>query len=882
MAAAPPALQIWVANPVGMTPDQPVLLPAECLVVTRTPCLPWAPAAAAAGGLARVSLPTWQLVYALGSKLQVSRVPADLAAARDIAPYQVGFAPPLWLRYLQVLVDSRLFEKPLFHDVNVLRSAVADLTLTTPAEALIEAAHWRAGEPLAAPAAGAAPPPVQLNFLSRISVVELEVSGSAPWADMSRLVGLLGACRTRAARNALGSPARRSATILRDFIVKYFHADRADDESIASHLKRLLASSRLPALFLPATLDEVELREALCDGALYHESADARRRVEETRLYVAQPRLGQIDRHVLSKTADPGTAISLLRRAVGLLPAGSRRPSATDPLADWVEALEGEFYRRRYALDTYAAKDRATPNSVIEDALAELVDGGPGVPAQDPVAGRPAVPLPSEDALRAFIDGRAAQELVVVLDGADVNTLDGRLAVFGRAFAGDCRLAARMLLYGERALAPKHSLLGRLFELRPYLDEYFTKLAVVDLTTGAVPGVLRKVRITGPSGKETAFLDNFLAHQLEHMDMLGDFETPGMLYVHSFRDSSKYQAYPEWDHYCIVAIVTDLREFMGRFFAGIGAPNALPADAGGLSWHGWCDYYLKYLTFARRLATRERQLDWLELGHEQFLGALRLIGQLLHSHFTSSVTGRVLSALLPLDCDPVRILQEKMDSFDRGVEIAAHYDFGIAASSTAPHAPHVLPLLSSRHNKLPKPKPKLKVSPGPRVGDRRPHPSRGGAEEEEGEDESSTLIERGGLTAQPSGQAQGPGSQANWSRWLSKDKDLLSAGKVWTIGGNDGLAKYYGVKVGDKCWPFILSRQLDKNKMSRCGKHTEAGHRTLTDARHVLKDFDYADAEGRFSRPATAEEKLTIEPYKSGGRSATPNGKRPKGQPSRE
>lgn len=66
-----------VNSPANVDPFCPLLLLANDEVVTMTPCLDWEPAAADAGGNARVSLATFQMVKAFFARCRLSRQPAD-------------------------------------------------------------------------------------------------------------------------------------------------------------------------------------------------------------------------------------------------------------------------------------------------------------------------------------------------------------------------------------------------------------------------------------------------------------------------------------------------------------------------------------------------------------------------------------------------------------------------------------------------------------------------------------------------------------------------------------------------------------------------------------------------------------------------------------
>ena len=113
MAANP----VIVESPAADSAEMPVFLRAAELVVTATPYLDWQPAAAAADGSARVSLSTFQMFVAFAPRCAVSRIPADLTAARAVNVLILRLQNAAWARILEELLGR---EK-----VGSLRSAIS-------------------------------------------------------------------------------------------------------------------------------------------------------------------------------------------------------------------------------------------------------------------------------------------------------------------------------------------------------------------------------------------------------------------------------------------------------------------------------------------------------------------------------------------------------------------------------------------------------------------------------------------------------------------------------------------------------------------------------------------------------------------------------------
>ena len=108
MAGIAPVAPVVVQAPVApRTPDTPVFLLASDELVGATAFLAWQPAPPlAAGGAARVSLATHQMIKAFGTRFRISRLPADLAAASNVSVLTLGLDAAFWSRALTALRDG--------------------------------------------------------------------------------------------------------------------------------------------------------------------------------------------------------------------------------------------------------------------------------------------------------------------------------------------------------------------------------------------------------------------------------------------------------------------------------------------------------------------------------------------------------------------------------------------------------------------------------------------------------------------------------------------------------------------------------------------------------------------------------------------------------
>ena len=122
--AAPP---IPVTSPGGPdTPEGPIILPANCAVVTSTfVCLDWQPAAAAPGGGAQVQLPTFAAIKAFVPFCRLSRNPADLAAAGTVNLLCVRLTDAAWSRLFTEMDAAQVFAQN-FPTVDALHKATRD------------------------------------------------------------------------------------------------------------------------------------------------------------------------------------------------------------------------------------------------------------------------------------------------------------------------------------------------------------------------------------------------------------------------------------------------------------------------------------------------------------------------------------------------------------------------------------------------------------------------------------------------------------------------------------------------------------------------------------------------------------------------------------
>ena len=278
--AAPP---IPVTSPDGPdTPEGPIILPANCAVVTSTfVCLDWQPAAAAPGGGAQVQLPTFAAIKAFVPFCRLSRNPADLAAAGTVNLLCVRLTDAARSRLFTEMDAAQVFAQN-FPTVDALHKATRDAVYPNSSNLELVAADWRAAENFTIPAGNAAPAAAArreltpIRFLSLLDVAHLEEPfAQLPLGLLSDIIGTLGPCLTQEARCRESSTVQLTAATLRSHIANF-----------AGHkLAGFYKTKLLPPALRAAVAGETELREELEDGIEYRLSAEGKLRIEEKRIY---------------------------------------------------------------------------------------------------------------------------------------------------------------------------------------------------------------------------------------------------------------------------------------------------------------------------------------------------------------------------------------------------------------------------------------------------------------------------------------------------------------------------------------------------------------------------------------------------------------------
>ena len=284
------AQAVDVSSPAGpVTPDCPIFLLANDAIVAATPCLKWLPAppAPGAGAAPRVQLSTAEAIRAFLTRCSISRIPANLQAARDTSILVARLHDAAWSRVLTELSASSVFPAGVIYGILAeLDDAIRDATLANPANLELGAGDWRNAQAFAIPqGAGAAPQVARqalapIRFLSLVTIDRLEATSSPqPLMPFAILAGALGPCLTQAERQSETSSVHLMATFISTHL-----SSATTDGARAIKTKDFVMGNRLPRLLLAHGAGEDELRAELEEGREYRADAAGRRSVESRRV----------------------------------------------------------------------------------------------------------------------------------------------------------------------------------------------------------------------------------------------------------------------------------------------------------------------------------------------------------------------------------------------------------------------------------------------------------------------------------------------------------------------------------------------------------------------------------------------------------------------
>ena len=308
------ARNVWIQlNP--QTADCQIMLEDDDRMVVATPFLGWQPAAPTVAGQARVSLAHFEMIKWFVPRNSIPRGGAVETAAMGISPIVARFPIAFWVRTLDELTASGLedaLESEAATTTAEFVRVLEGLTIANPVNLQFTAGDFAAcGEAFDTPAVAggrgrgrgralgagaqaiaAVPGPADIRFLNVSTLLDLEEPGTTcPLGPLCNLIGLLGACLTRASRADERSTVRVVGGLLKsNLVASYGEGDGLLAISLPDHLKSL----QLPSIFSAPTSSIATLLSDARDSILYHRNEKGRRDVENGRLH-----------HVRSRCAHP-------------------------------------------------------------------------------------------------------------------------------------------------------------------------------------------------------------------------------------------------------------------------------------------------------------------------------------------------------------------------------------------------------------------------------------------------------------------------------------------------------------------------------------------------------------------------------------------------
>ena len=470
---------------------------------------------------------------------------------------------------------------------------------------------------------------------------------------------------------------------------------------------------------------------------------------------------------------------------------------------------------------------------VLAEASATAPPSGPSSSAS---AAGGAVPAPApdslrEDAIQAALLAPSFRQAVLDIAGIEDTTADGRRAVLDAAFSAGSVIITRLLAYGSSALAKRHPLLAKLLNLRSELSAYFSHCHVVR-ADGTVSKLAEKWSWTDLSGSDDSQMQLFLRQRYRQMNWI---DAPhGVVGLLSVVNGSECDAVDTLDHFVVVPILEDLRDFGERTFTAFGVPPTVPS-ARGYSWRSFMDFYIEHLKFAKRLASIDEQCDWLSKASESFREALNCMGAEVRRVVESDTPATAaFGAILPIDAKPVKDMLAAQASLEGLIEHREQWSWMRPAQSSTIRADE-LPKLS----RDPRLRAKSNAAGKRAMRSRSPTPPR------------SKKVSFHDSDASPEPATSPPRLHFYW---LQPMKLLFVSGRVWNVAA---LAKHLGVHVNAKCWTVALSRRTDANRLLHCEKKGKSGHETVSSAAHVLAQ-KVDDLSSRFARAPNADERRRL------------------------
>ena len=274
-------------------------------------------------------------------------------------------------------------------------------------------------------------------------------------------------------------------------------------------------------------------------------------------------------------------------------------------MVDLLERIEEKVGEHQAFLSEVANKDGVSLEEMASALLKEVstisTSGGAlgslaGAQGAAPTSQEPQHGALRDDAIQAALATARFRHCALSLASLDLETDEGRRGAFDAAFSSGSALIVRVLAHGSAQLARRHPLLAQLHELRGELYSYFNHCQVVDRSTGEVSTRARKWSWTEEDNSDDTQLNLFLKQRYAAMDWVNP--PLGALGWRAVFTGQRRASVDQRDHYVIVSILEEVRDFGERTFTAFGLPTDV-APAQGFSWRTFFDFYIDHVKCAR-------------------------------------------------------------------------------------------------------------------------------------------------------------------------------------------------------------------------------------------------------------------------------------------
>lgn len=277
-----------VTHAAGHSPGGLLYVNADSDVVLATPFLCWEPVPAAAGQPTQVQTTQVQCCAVFLPPMAPSTAPGA-QVARDVSALELLFTGGFWTQVFNEMSVSGLFFSTSRTYQEFLRRLSAT-TFSNPNNLIFDTNDLLPAQPFTIPPAIAANASQAAQARRRLlmSLVYLSMSTVGGWVEstalpllaFSRLISMIGPCRTQHARED-----ERAAVHLVTELIKAKFSDYPSDPLLAQHLEDIIRQVQLPIEFHSQNINpEMMLRDAL-DGFSYYAGGSRRANVERRRIF---------------------------------------------------------------------------------------------------------------------------------------------------------------------------------------------------------------------------------------------------------------------------------------------------------------------------------------------------------------------------------------------------------------------------------------------------------------------------------------------------------------------------------------------------------------------------------------------------------------------